>query len=109
MPVLTQLAVSSQPVQQQVIPPAGVNPSNDPVFMAFVPVPSFGPPPDPSPGQFNAATWEVDSNPTTYWASIMVGPANGGVVLAAGAYQIAVKVVDPAATPVLWGWNLLIV
>lgn len=107
MPALTQMAVSSQPVQQQINPPAGVNPSSDPVFMAFVPVPASGPPADPSPGQFNTATWQVDPGPV-YWASCMVGPNNGGIALTAGSYVIAVKVIDPAATPILWGWTLIV-
>lgn len=107
MPVLTQPATSTQPVQQQVIPPVGVNPTSDTVEMAFIPQPASGPLPNPTTGQWNAATWVTDSGPS-YWASCLVGPANGGVVLAAGAYAIAVQVTDNPAVPVLWGLDLLI-
>lgn len=111
MATLTMPVTSTQPVQQQIIATSGgspYDPSGDTVSVAFVPVPQYGPPPSPSSGQWNAATWEVDSSPTTYWASCLVGPANGGVVLAQGAYQIFVKVTDNPAVPVLAGWSLLI-
>lgn len=109
MPTLTQAAESSQPVQQQVNPPSGVTPTSDAVYMAFVSLPNYGPPamPAPASASWNAASWVTDSN-GNYWASCMVGPELGGVVLTAGAYAIAVKVVDPAAEPCLWGWSLVI-
>ena len=110
MPTLTMPATSCQFVQQQVLATLGgssYDPSADPVFLAFVLQPQYGPTPSPSSGQWNAATWEVDAGPT-YWASALVGPANGGVVLAQGVYQIFVKVTDNPAIPVLTGWSLLI-
>lgn len=107
MPLLSQAATSTQPVQQVVSPPSGINPSSDAVQMAFIPVPASGIAPSPAPGQWNTAYWEVDSGPV-YWASILVGPANGGLVLTAGVYQIFVKVVDNPAVPVLPGWLLSI-
>lgn len=109
MPVITQSAESTQPVQQQVNPPSGVTPVSDPVFMAFVPQPASGPPamPSPSSPSWNAASWVTDGN-GGYWASCTVGPELGSVVLTAGVYNIAVRVVDPAARPELWGWQLII-
>lgn len=109
MPTLTQSAESSQPVEQQVIPPSGVSPVSDPVFMAFVAQPNYGPPvmPAPSSPAWNAASWVTDSD-GSFWASLLVGPELGGVVLTPGAYVIAVRVVDPAARPELWGWSLVI-
>jgi hypothetical protein len=109
MPTLTQPAQSSQPVEQQVIPPSGVTPTSDPVFLAFVAMPTYGSPtmPASTSSAWNAASWITDSS-GNYWASVMVGPNNGGVVLATGSYAIAVKVVDPAATPCIWGWSLIV-
>lgn len=108
MATLTQPATSTQYVQQQVMAMKNgsvFDPSGDVVQMSFVSLPQYGPPPNPS--SWNAATWEVDPGPV-YWASILVGPANGGVVLAAGAYVIAVRVTDNPAVPVLWGAQLII-
>ena len=110
MGVLTQMATSTQPVQQQINAledGAAYNPTGDLVYMAFVPQPNYGPPPNPAGGQWNTAYWETDPGPV-YWASCLVGPANGGIVLAQGAYLICVKVVDDPAVPELWGWTLLI-
>jgi hypothetical protein len=110
MPTLTQAAESTQPVEQQVIPPAGVTPTSDSVFMAFVSQPSFGLPVMPAPASpaWNTASWVTDSD-GTFWASCLVGPELGGIVLAAGAYVIAVRVVDSAARPEIFGWELNVV
>lgn len=108
MPTLTMPGVSTQPVQQQVtaiVDGAVYDPSADVVQMSFVAQPNYGPPPNPA--AWNAATWEVDPGPV-YFASCLVGPANGGIVLAPGAYQIYVKVTDNPAVPVLAGWFLQI-
>lgn len=109
MATLTQSAESSQPVEQQVIPPPGITPASDGIFMAFVSQPNYGPPvmPAPSSPAWNAASWVADPD-GTYWASVMVGPELGGIVLTPGAYVIAVRVVDPAARPELFGWSLII-
>lgn len=109
MPVLSMPSVSTQPVQQQVLATVGgaaYNPSGDTVQMSFVAVPTYGPPPNPT--VWNAATWEVDPGPV-YFASCLIGPANGGIVLAAGVYQIYVRIIDQPAVPVLAGWQLQIV
>ena len=111
MATLTMPSVSAQYVQQQVLAISGglpYNPTADTVQMAFIALPQYGPPPDPQSADWHTASWETDSNPTTYWASCLMGPANGGVVLTAGSYMIAVKVTDSPAVPVLWGWNLLV-
>ena len=112
MPVLTQLATSTmyfwQQVEAALINGTVINPTSDVVQMAAVPVPTFGPPPDPTPGQLNPAIWGTGPGPT-YWAGILIGPANGGLVLAIGSYVIAVKVTDSPEVPVLWGWGLQIV
>lgn len=110
MPALRMPATSTQPVQQQVLATLGgspYDPTGDVVKMAFIPSPPGGNPPNPASGQWNPATWEIDPGPV-YWASCLVGPANGGVVLAPGAYAIAVMITDNPSVPVLWGWNLLL-
>lgn len=111
MATLTQLATSLMYVWQEInvslITGASYTPTSDTVQMAFVPQPSYGPPPDPVSGQFNAAIWGTGPGPT-YWAGCLVGPG-GTVQLAAGSYVIAVKVTDSPEIPVLWGWGLLVI
>lgn len=110
MITLSQLAVSTEPIQIQVAAAIGgstYNPSNDPVSIAFVPVTSPPSSPDPTPGEWNTAYWEVDAGPT-YWAGILVGPANGGINLAVGSYVVVVKVTDSPAVPVRQGCYLQI-
>ena len=113
-PVLTQAATSSPYLQVQVIATLYGNsydPTSDVVQVAFVPLPNSGSVPNPVSGQWNTAGWETDSSPAVpavYWASILTGPAPGGVALAAGAYKVAVQVTDSPSVPVLWGPILVI-
>lgn len=101
---LSQSALSTQPVQLQVntITETGTayDPTSDTVQMAFVPQ-SF-PPASPTGGQWQPATWATDSSGNN-WATILVGPENGGVSLAYGDYQIWVSVTSNPAIPVLPG------
>jgi len=110
---LTQLAASTEPVQfrvQAIYDGAAYDPTSDPVSVAFVPVTSPPTSPDPTSGEWNTASWETDAgNPPTYWASILVGPANGGVNLAAGSYICVIKVTDNPAVPVKTGAYLIVV
>ena len=102
MQSLTQLAQSTEPVQLSIaatVNGAVYDPSGDPVAIAFVPKQTSGPPPDPTSGEWQPATWEVDPGPI-FWASILVGPLNGGVPLAPGSYIAYVKVTDNPAVPV---------
>lgn len=109
MITLTQLAQSTEPVQLQVtaIGPSGgpYNPVADPVAIAFVT--EAEPPPGPTSGQWNTASWETDPGPV-FWASILVGPLNGGVPLAVGNYIVYVKITDNPAVPVKAGCYLVI-
>lgn len=100
MITLTQLAESTEPIQLQVVA-NGVSyaPTSDPVSIAFVPVTSPPSSPDPTSGEWNTATWQTDPGPT-YWASILVGPLNGGVNLAVGSYLVVLRVTDSPAVPV---------
>lgn len=71
---------------------SAVDPTNDTVQMAF---PVLGT--DPISGDWKAATWETVG--TTYYARCLVGPG-GTVTLAAGSYNVWVKVTDNPEAPV---------
>lgn len=108
MDTLTQLAQSTEPCQVAIsatLNGVAYSPVNDPVSFAFVTAGS--PPPDPTGGQFVAGTWETDPGPV-YWASILVGPLNGGTVLTAGSYIAYVKITDSPAVPVKPAFYLII-
>lgn len=110
MQTLTQLAQSTEPVQVSIgatLNGAVYNPTGDTVAMAFVPAQPSGQPPDPASGQWQPAAWETDPGPV-YWASILVGPLNGGIPLTAGNYIVYVKVTDSPAVPVKPGCYLTI-
>lgn len=102
MNTLTQLATSTEPIQLQVEAFQGgsrYNPSGDPVAIAILPdtspEPAFGSP------SWNTASWEVDpGDPPTYWASLLVGPLNGGLALTAGTYVVYLRVTDSPAVPI---------
>jgi hypothetical protein len=113
MVTLTQLAQSTEPVQFQVtamLDGSPYDPTGDAVAVAFVPVTSPPSSPDPVNTEWNTATWETDSgNPSpSYWASVLVGPLNGGVSLTAGPYICYVRVTDNPAVPVKPGAYLII-
>lgn len=110
MIALTQLATSTEPVQLLVEATQGgsqYNPSGDPVAIAILPdtspAPAFG------SSSWNTASWEVDpGDPPSYWASLLVGPLNGGLVLTAGTYVVYVKITDNPAVPIKPGAYLAI-
>jgi hypothetical protein len=112
MPQLTQLATSTKYFWQEVnaTDAAGnpVDPTGDAVAIAFLVQPAYGPPPDPSDSDFHTAIWATGAGPT-YWAGILIGPANGGLVLAKGAWVSVVRVTDNPEVPEDYGWGLNIV
>lgn len=71
------------------------NPTGDAVLMAFMPTP---PNADPTPGDWHTGAWAVAGN-TSYWAQVLVGPRNGGVVLPVGDYTVWLQVVDSPEVP----------
>ena len=110
MITLTQLAESTEPIQLLVKATSGglpYNPTADPVAIAFVTTLGPVPDPDPASGQWNTASWETDPGPA-YWASILVGPLNGGIALTAGTYIAYLRVTDNPAVPVKPGCYLVI-
>lgn len=104
MTSLSQSALSTQPVQVQVTAitttGAAYNPTPDVVQMAFVP--QSYPQAAPQTSQWVTASWATDAS-GNYWATCLVGPANGGTALTAGSYVLFVKVTDNPAVPVLPG------
>ena len=109
MQTLTQIATSTEPIQVSVsatLNGVSYNPTADPVAWAFVTAGS--PPPDPTSGQFVAGTWETDPGPV-YWASILVGPLNGGTPLTAGSYIAYLRVTDNPAVPIKPALYLIVV
>lgn len=108
--VLTQPAVSTEPVQVQIgalLDGAAYDPTGDAAAMAFVTVPTIGPAAAPasSSPSWVTASWETDSSPvTSYWVTLLVGP-NGGVNLTAGSWQVFVRISDSSsgALPILDG------
>jgi len=107
---LTQSVVSTQYVQVAVtamVNGAAVDPTGSAVQMAFVPVTSPPSSPDPTSGEWNAATWETDPGPA-YWSQILVGPANSGLVLAIGSYVCWVKVLSSPEVPALPGCYFIV-
>lgn len=75
---------------------APVNPTADTVEMAFKTAPTL-----PAGGDWKAATWETDNaGPTpVYYARCLVGPG-GTITLAAGTYDVYVRVTDSPEIPV---------
>lgn len=73
------------------------NPTTNTVQMAFLATQLA-----PISGDWKSASWETDavSEPDTYYARCLVGPA-GTVTLAAGDYEVWVKITDSPENPVL--------
>lgn len=70
------------------------DPTADPVSMAFLPNGV-----SPTSGDWHNATWQTIGG--VNYAVCLVGPANGGVVLALGTWACSVKVTDDPEVPVL--------
>jgi hypothetical protein len=77
--------------------PAGYDPTGDAVAMAFT-LQAY-PVTEPGSGDWHAGSWVTFPGPV-YWAQCLVGPANGGVPLAAGTWLGWVRVTDSPAVPV---------
>lgn len=85
---------SLEEVPVTITTPVGVNPTGDPVYMAFL---SSPPPSQPTSLQWNAATWLV--NGTEYIALCLVGPG-GTITLTAGLWYTWVKITASPEVPV---------
>jgi hypothetical protein len=81
---------------------AAQDPTGDTVAMAFVAAAV-----NPGGTDWKTASWETDTTttPDTYYARCLVGPA-GTVTLAAGTYDVWVKVTDSPEIPALRAGSL---
>jgi len=92
-------ALSTEPVRyavSAVIGGASYDPTTDAVQYAFIP---FGR--SPTGPDWLTGTWTtVTGPPVQYVAECLIGPVNGGIVLAPGMYVIWLKVTDSPSVPV---------
>jgi hypothetical protein len=104
---ITQSSLSTQYVQVlvQVTAAAPYDPSRDTVSWAFTPASAF---PAQQPATWNPGSWDVWPGPL-YYAQVLIGPANGGIVLSTGTWQSWVKISDDPEIPVLQPFLLQIV
>ncbi len=98
MAQLVVSSVSTEYVLSQVIATIGglvIDPTGDVVQMAFL-----TPGVTPQAGDWKTAGWEVNTvtNPHTYSAKCLIGP-NGVIQLAAGAWDVWVKITDNPEVP----------
>lgn len=77
------------------------NPTNDVVQFAFKIGPSR-----PSNSDWQTGAWQTPESP--YVAQLLIGPENGGYVLAPGIYAIWLKIIDNPEIPVLTVGSLTI-
>jgi hypothetical protein len=95
---LSQSSLSTNYIQVQIAPvsPADYDPTSDTVQFAFT-LETY---PETSPVTWHTGSWVTFPGPV-YWAQCLVGPANSGVVLALGLWQVWVKVTDDPEVPVI--------
>lgn len=79
----------------------GINPTDFPVQFAFTQSGA-----EPQSGDWHNGEW-ASSNPP-YVSQILVGPANSGLILAVGIYQIWVRVITSSQVPVISVGTLVI-
>lgn len=76
-----------------------LNPLADPVAFAFMPNPGNA---NPGVSDWHTGSWYTGNN-GTYYAQILVGPANGGVVpqpAGTGLWNVWIKVTDNPQVPI---------
>ena len=96
---ISQSSLSTQMIQVLVAitAPTVYNPTGDTVQFAFTPL--TYPVTQPGSGDWHTGSWVAFPGPV-YWAQCLVGPANGGVSLAIGSYQVWTKITDSPEVPV---------
>jgi hypothetical protein len=96
---LSQSVLSTQYLQVlvQVASISGYSPVSDPVSFAFTDAGAY---PPAGPSQWYTGSWVTWPGPQ-YWAQVLIGPANGGIALAAGAWQCWLRITDSPEVPVL--------
>lgn len=100
MQTLTQSALSTEYVQTlvQVTSAFAYDPSRDLIAWAFTNAGAF-PAQFPGDGDWTPGSWDVWPGPL-YWAQVLVGPLNGGVVLSTGSWQAWLRITDSPDVPV---------
>jgi hypothetical protein len=100
MQTLTQSALSTEFVQVlvSVTSTNAYDPTSDSVSFAFTSAGAF-PAVQPGDGDWNAGVWVTYPGPL-YYAQVLIGPENGGVVLSEGRWQAWLRVTDSPAVPV---------
>jgi len=105
---LTQSVLSTQ-YQQTLIAVTSVsgdyNPTSDTVSWAFANANAY---PAAAPSEWTAGEW-VTYPGGQWWAQVLVGPANGGLVLGTGTWQAYLRITDDPEVPVLAPFLLQIV
>jgi hypothetical protein len=81
---------------QAIVNGSAYNPTNDAVQLAFMAAWAA-----PGDDDWNTGSWSDSTAPGIYLAQCLVGPANGGIDLAAGNYTVWVQIVDNPEVPVL--------
>ena len=98
MITISQSSLSTAFVQVLVTSPGNYDPTFDDVQFAFT-LEAY-PETQPTSEDWLTGSWAVSPGPQ-YWAQCLVGPANGGLVLPMGLYQIWVKIISDPEVPVL--------
>lgn len=96
LPLFTQAAISTQYLPVDITAFSGgttFNPTSDEVDFAFIAGPT-----EPLTGDWHVGSWVSGGPP--YVAQILLGPANGGLVLAAGSYIIWCRVIATPQVPI---------
>jgi hypothetical protein len=75
---------------------AAYNPTADTVQFAFMPNPANQ---NPGSGDWHNGNWAATGT-NTYLAQCLIGPANNGVVLAVGNWNVWIKITDNPEVPV---------
>ena len=82
---------------------ADYNPTSDTVSFAFI---TTG---EPGSGDWHGGTWAAATTSGACVAQILIGPANSGIPLGPGTYEVWVKVTDSPEVPVIEADTLQIV
>lgn len=81
---------------QAVVGGVTYNPTADVVQFAFMPQPANA---NPGLSDWHTGSWATTGS-ITYLAQVLVGPANSGVSLVAGVYNVWIKITDSPEVPV---------
>lgn len=89
-------AISLERVPVTITPPLGIDPTSDPIVVAFMPAGQT-----PTNTDWRAGDWAPKvAGSRTYQARVLVGPGSPGGALAPGEYQVITKVTDSPEAPV---------